>query len=116
MDGEVHHASVIVESLAAAGVSRARLGFGVFLPQPSPHSLAHFSLHFVERPGAIGIVNVFDSSTHPSIEAGDDLIESLTTTAFICFPLLAALSKPSRWCLACIGELSRRVACEIGCR
>jgi hypothetical protein len=60
--GEVDQAVVIVESFVAVGVSIMRLGFGVFLPQPSPHALSHLPLHFIEHPRAIGIIS------NPAIE------------------------------------------------
>ena len=74
MHGEVDQAVVIVESFVAVGVSIMRLGFGVFLPQPSPHALSHLPLHFIEHPRAIGVMKVADPSPHPAIDAGDDLI------------------------------------------
>ena len=72
MHGEIDQAVVTMESFVALVLSILRLGFGVFLPHPSPHALSHLPLHFIEHTGAIGVMKVADPSPHPHIDASDD--------------------------------------------
>ncbi len=76
-----------MEAFVAVGIAIVRLGLGLFLPQPSPDTLPHLPLHFVEHTRAIGVVEVADPSPHPNIDAGDDFFGFLPVGAPGClFP------------------------------